>query len=82
MSSSRERLTECFATVFPDLSPAEIPRASTSTVSAWDSIASVTLVSLIEEEFGLQIALDELEELTSFELVLSVVDELLAAENR
>jgi acyl carrier protein len=68
--------------VFPDLSPAEIPRASTSTVSAWDSIASVTLVSLIEEEFGLQIALDELEELTSFELVLSVVDELLAAENR
>ena len=79
MTDARQRLVDCFAAVFPDLTPTDISRASTATVTAWDSLASVTLVSLIEEEFNVQIGLDELEELTSFELVLAVVNDLLAA---
>lgn len=77
MSDIRQRLTVCFAAVFPDLSPSDIPRASTATVSTWDSLASVTLVSIIEEEFSIQLAPDDLEELISFDLVQAVVTEML-----
>ena len=75
MSDNRARLIECFASVFPDLKTAEIPHASTATVPEWDSVASATLVSVVEEEFGVSLDLDELEGLTSFELVLGVLNE-------
>ena len=75
MTDLRQRLLTCFVAVFPDLSENEIPLASTATVSAWDSLASVTLVSVIEEEFDLQLDVDELEDLNSFALVLAVLNE-------
>jgi acyl carrier protein len=56
MSNEEERLTECFRSVFPDLSSDEILRASSASVATWDSLATVTLVSLIEEEFGVTIS--------------------------
>lgn len=68
MSNEEERLTECFRSVFPDLSSDEIPRASSASVATWDSLATVTLVSLIEEEFGVTISPDEYEYLVSFDL--------------
>ena len=61
------RLTRCFQAIFPDLRPDDVVRASPTTVPAWDSVASVTLLSLIEEEFGLAIELDDLNQFTSFE---------------
>ena len=75
MTDLRQRLLTCFVAVFPDLGENEIPLASTATVSAWDSLASVTLVSVIEEEFDLQLDVDELEDLNSFALVLAVLNE-------
>ena len=82
MSDNRARLIECFATVFPDLRSAEIPLASIATVPAWDSLASATLVSVLEEEFGVQLGLEELEDLTSFELVLAVLNDSMGSSNR
>jgi acyl carrier protein len=64
------RLAGCFAAVFPELGPEEIPRASAASVSNWDSLASITLLSVLEEEFQIQIAPEDLESLVSFELVL------------
>jgi acyl carrier protein len=64
------RLGRCFAAVFPDLGPAEIPRASLTSVATWDSLASITLLSVLEEEFGVQIDPGEFAELVSFELIL------------
>jgi acyl carrier protein len=52
--------------VFSDLAPAEIARATPQTVGAWDSLANVTLIAVIEEEFGKEIPLDQLESLSSF----------------
>lgn len=69
MSDVDERLQECFGTVFPNLSADEILRASSASVATWDSLATVTLVSLIEEEFGVTIAPEEYEYIVSFELV-------------
>jgi len=64
------RLVECFAAVFPGLDEAEIPRASFTSVAKWDSLATITLIGVLEEEFGVSVPPDDLELLVSFELIL------------
>jgi acyl carrier protein len=64
------RLVGCFRVVFPDLSEADILAASQDTVDQWDSVAAITLVNVIEEEFGTQIDFDRLPELDTFKKVL------------
>ena len=66
MDQITTRLVTCFRTVFPNLPAAEIGAACQSTVAAWDSIAAITLVNVIEEEFGVQLDLDLVPELDSF----------------
>lgn len=68
MPNEDERLQECFRIVFPNLSAEEILRASSASVATWDSLATVTLVSVIEEEFGVTISPDEYDYLISFDL--------------
>jgi acyl carrier protein len=53
-----QRLMGCFEAVFPRLSREEIVNATPESVAQWDSIATVTLSSVIEEEFGLPVDLD------------------------
>ena len=67
MTEPSARLAACFAAVFPDLPSNEIPTATPMTVAAWDSIANVTLLAVVEEEFGITVDPDDLERLTSFE---------------
>ena len=67
MEVTRQRLTKCFAVVFPELDSAAIPGASTATLTIWDSIAAITLMNVVEEEFGLEMDLDDLANLDSFE---------------
>ena len=69
MMDTYQRLVDCFAAVFPDLPPSAIPTASTVDVPQWDSIANVTLISVVEEEFSVQLPVDELENMTSFGLI-------------
>jgi acyl carrier protein len=73
MDDLEGRLTECFVLVLPDLAREEIRHASMSSVPSWDSMASVNLVAVVEEEFGIQVALDELEEMASFDTVLDLL---------
>ncbi len=68
-----ERLVRCFEQVFPDLTQSAIPAATQDNVAAWDSIAQVTLISLIGEEFGIDIDFEEFEDAISFAAVLDVV---------
>jgi acyl carrier protein len=70
MDDVRTRLMSCFAAVFPDLPAGDIERATPFTVAAWDSVANVTLITVIEEEFGVQIPAEDLDALGSFELLL------------
>ena len=67
MDDVQARLEKCFLAIFPDLKPDEIVRSTPQTVMAWDSVATVTLVTLMEEEFGVQIDLEDLDEFASFE---------------
>ncbi len=64
-----DRLTRCFASVFPGLSPEEIRAAGIESVPTWDSLAAVTLVAVLEQEFDTQIDIMELPELTSYDAV-------------
>jgi acyl carrier protein len=52
----------------PDLSRDEILRADAASVAAWDSLATVTLIAVIEEEFGVEIAPENLNYRISLEL--------------
>jgi acyl carrier protein len=61
-----EQLVGCFKKVFPNLSRADILSATQKSVGAWDSIAHVTLISLIGEEFGCALDFEEFGEATSF----------------
>jgi acyl carrier protein len=74
MDDIKQRLTNCFATVFPELSEKEIYRASQASISNWDSVASITLVNVIEEEFGIQIDFEAVADLVSFDLVLDYLN--------
>ncbi len=60
MSDVDARLQKCFSAVFPDLPPDIIPGATPSSVKTWDSVATVTLLAVVEEEFGVAIDIDEL----------------------
>ena len=70
MRNLQERLSYCIVTVFPELSGEEIPRASYTSVANWNSLAILTLVSVIEEEFCVSISIEELGSMISFELIL------------
>jgi acyl carrier protein len=67
----RQRLMKCFEVVFPDLPQDKIASVSTATVAAWDSVAAITLMNVIEDEFGLELDLDDLANLDSFEKLYS-----------
>jgi acyl carrier protein len=67
MSEQNSRLIRCFASVFPTLTPEEIPGTNVDSVGIWDSLATVTLAAVIEEEFNVQIDPSDLPDLNSFE---------------
>ncbi|MGC4053301.1 MAG: acyl carrier protein [Paludibaculum sp.] len=68
-----ERLVNCFGEVFTNLDRASIPNATHSNIAEWDSIAQVTLLSLIGEEFAIEIDFEDFEDATSFSAILELV---------
>lgn len=60
------RLDGCFQAVFPDLSDEEIRQATPDAVAAWDSMATVTLLAVVNEEFNTELDLDRMEDLLSY----------------
>lgn len=75
MDDMEKRLAACFSSVLPDLSPEEVTRASATTVESWDSVATVTLIAVVEEEFGVSIADEDPARFDSFQNILSYLQE-------
>jgi acyl carrier protein len=71
MDDTQVRLMRCFSAVFPSLSREDVLQASTTNVKTWDSVASVTLFAMIEEEYGIEVDVEDLAEMVSFERVLA-----------
>ncbi len=74
MNESRTRLLQCFAAVFPELTSAQAESASAESISGWDSVATVTLAALIEEEFACSVEPEDYEKMTSFQGCLHLVE--------
>jgi acyl carrier protein len=79
MDEKQVRLAGCFLVVFPELNFDRITEASSMSVQNWDSVASVTLLSVVEEEFGISIEDDDLAMFNSFSGFLNYLQK---SENR
>jgi acyl carrier protein len=74
MDKTSQRLESCFSKVFPNLAREQVRNASVDTIAKWDSMASVALLSVIGEEFGIEMDMDDLEQFTSFDGLLDYVE--------
>ncbi len=70
MAELENRLVDCFAVTFPELDRQQIPFVSMGSLASWDSLAGITLISVIEEEFSITVSPDDVPDLVSFELIL------------
>ena len=75
MADIKVRLERCFAAVLPALTTEQIAQASPATVAAWDSVASVTLFALVGGEFALEIDVQDMQRLLSFESLLEYLQQ-------
>ncbi|HXE63043.1 MAG TPA: acyl carrier protein [Bryobacteraceae bacterium] len=78
MNNISTRVSQCFQAVFPQLDATDLPRASQASIPQWDSVAHVTLLSAISEEFGIEIDDESFETLTSYLLVADFVESQVA----
>ena len=62
-----EKLIQCFSAVFPMATLEEIQSADPEWFAAKDSLAVVTLWSVIQQEFGVEIDTSDFQDLNSFE---------------
>lgn len=65
MADLLSRLDRCFEAVFPGHPAGVLREATPETMEAWDSMATVTLMAVVNEEFGTDLDLDSMEGLLS-----------------
>lgn len=74
-----QRLSAIFRAALPDGKEQPVELATRDTTAGWDSIAAMTLTTLIEEEFGEVFELEEAAEWTSYQQIRAVLKERLGA---
>ena len=75
MDEMEKRLAACFSAVLPQLTPEEIIQASATSLQSWDSVTTVTLIAIIEEEFGISIDDVDPAKFDSFKNILSYLQQ-------
>jgi acyl carrier protein len=71
VDETQARLANCFIAVFPELTEGDVATASSDSVASWDSVSTVTLVAVVEEEFDISIDVDDPALFSSFNGVLA-----------
>jgi acyl carrier protein len=71
MGEMERKLASCFSDVLPELSAAEILHASADSIPSWDSVATVNLIMVIEDEFGIVIEIYDPSQFDSFQGILN-----------
>jgi acyl carrier protein len=79
VSLEEDRLVRCFQATFEGLAPSEVQDASVDTLEQWDSLHTVILVAVLEEEFAIRIPAQAFPALRSY---VSVHDYLNATISR
>ena len=80
MSDQDDRMVRCFASSFPTMSEEEIRASDFVRLFDIDSLAGVTLVTLIDQEFGISVDVSDLLALGSFEAISQFVQKRNASE--
>lgn len=75
MDEMEKRLATCFSSVLPELAPEEIRQASATSLESWDSVTTVTLIAVIEEEFGISIDDVDPAKFDSFQNILAYLQQ-------
>jgi acyl carrier protein len=73
MDETEAILATCFKSILPQLSLLEISNADPDSVDGWDSVATLTLFALIEEEFGVDLTIDDVRSNHSFQGILNYI---------
>jgi len=73
--TNKEKLLDSFSLAFPDLDRAAIPTATMESVPAWDSLATVNLITIVEENFGIAVPIDVLPSLHSFSDYVNYIEQ-------
>src|SRR4029077_15301954 len=79
MNDIKKRLIGCMHIVFPDVPESSIPLLSQATAENWDSVAAITLMNVLEDEFGIEMDLDRIAELNSFDTIYAYLEQQLKA---
>jgi acyl carrier protein len=74
MNNVKERVALCFTNVFPNIRQDEIPGASVASLTNWNSLAHVTLLASLSEEFGVDFEMEDFEELVSYPLIVAYLE--------
>jgi len=74
MTNIKDRVNLCFCNVFPNIRPEDIPGASATSLAAWDSVAHVTLLSTVAEEFGVELEVEDFDDLVSYALIVDYLE--------
>jgi acyl carrier protein len=77
MDDLKKKLIGCFQIVFPDLPESDIPLLSQAGSAGWDSVAAITLLNVLEDEFGFEMDFDQVAELDSFDKIYGYLQERL-----
>jgi acyl carrier protein len=75
MDELEHQLIRCFSSVFPNLSQEEIRTSGADFLAAWDSLTAVTLLAVLQEQFGLEIEPAELPQPATFQAVENYIRE-------
>ncbi len=74
MNDVAKRVAQCFQSVFPALPVEQIAGASTASTSIWDSVAQVTLLSVLSEEFQVDFEVEDFERLGSYARIVEYLE--------
>lgn len=68
-----DRLVSCFSAVFPLLTREQILTAQRDHIEQWDSLANLTLFTVVQEEFGITLDLAALDSLSSYQAIAQAI---------
>jgi acyl carrier protein len=74
MADIRGSLRECFQTTFPGVPAASLEALAPERDEVWDSLATLTLVMLVEERFAVRIPTDKIPGLLSFDAMANYIE--------
>jgi acyl carrier protein len=75
MPLDNERLRRCFTSTFPGASASEIETARIDDMQGWDSLRGVTLLAVLEEQFALQMDMEDLLALGTYDAVREYLEQ-------